>query len=210
MEYQYLKEPLENYITRLSAKTPCPGGGSASILSIALANALIQMACNFSVESKKISDESRKVVREILSDAIKIQQILNKSIEQDSIIYQSIQETMRKKKESPGMLEEYQCALKKSAGLHMDMLDYCMKMLEWNEKLIENCNPYLISDVGVSAALIEGALSATRINVMVNLADIGDKDYISDIIKKLDETCTLLFEKAKNIAKKIEHKIMKK
>ncbi|HXK45745.1 MAG TPA: cyclodeaminase/cyclohydrolase family protein, partial [bacterium] len=156
MEYKYLKEPLEKYIERLSEKSPCPGGGSAAILSLALANALILMVCNYTVDSTKVEENSRKISKDILDNALQIQPLINKYVEQDSIIYKEIQETMKVCRKDPTKATEYENALKKSINLHIQILDYCQSMLRWNEILVEHCNPYLISDVGVSASLIEG------------------------------------------------------
>ncbi|MCM8828550.1 MAG: cyclodeaminase/cyclohydrolase family protein [Candidatus Omnitrophica bacterium] len=199
MEYNYLKEPLEKYIEQVSAKIPCPGGGSVSILSMALANALILMVCNFSVESKKIKEESRKISREVFNKSSEIQPVLNRSIEEDSIIYQTIQDAMRNLKKNPEKTEEYKDALIRSINLHMKMLHYCQKMLEWNLQLIEHSNPYLISDIGVSSSLIEGAVRASRVNLLVNLCEIEDQIYITNEIKKIEEISLNLIDKAQDI-----------
>ncbi|MCM8763882.1 MAG: cyclodeaminase/cyclohydrolase family protein [Candidatus Omnitrophica bacterium] len=208
MDYNYLKESLEKYIEQVSAKTPCPGGGSVSILSIALANALILMVCNFSVESKKIKEESRKISREVFNKASEIQTVLNRSIEEDSAVYQAIQDAMKNLKKNSEKTDEYKDALIRSINLHMKMLEYCQNMLEWNFQLMEHSNPYLLSDIGVSSSLIEGAARSTRINILVNLCEIDDQIYISNIISKLEEISLPLIEKTKEITSKIENKIM--
>ncbi|MCM8759106.1 MAG: cyclodeaminase/cyclohydrolase family protein [Candidatus Omnitrophica bacterium] len=209
-KYEYLKESLETYIERLSGKTPCPGGGSAAVVSVSLSNALIQMVCNFSVESKKLGETSKQISKEILAKAIEIQSVLNKSIEKDSILYEKIQKTMKDAKKFPDKFKEYQDALKKSVEFHMDILEYCKNLVEWNEKLVEHCNPYLISDVGVSASLVVGALKATRVNIFVNLYSINDHDYISDIEKKLETNYQTLLEKTIEVVSKVERKLVKR
>lgn len=207
--YKYLKEPLETYIEQLSAKSPCPGGGSAAIVSVALANALILMVCNFSVESKKINENSREISKKILVKATEIQPILNKSIEKDSILYETIQRTMKNAKNFPKKEKEYQDTLKENVIFHMNIFEYCKNIVEWNEKLVEHCNPYLISDVGVSASLIEGALRATKINILINLSSITDSDYINHTLTKLEQNYQSFLAKATDIVFKVENRIAK-
>ena len=207
MEYKYLQEPLETYIERVSEKSPCPGGGSASILSLAIANALTIMVCNFSMESRRISKESQKISKDVFNAAGSIQSVLNKSIEEDSRIYEMIQEKMRKLKKNPDKVIEYENALLKSIELHMKMLDYCEQILTWNEQLVENSNPYLISDIGVSSSLVEGALRAIRINILVNLYEIKNRDYVLKVENMLEKTSPLLIGRAKNIISIVERKM---
>ncbi len=209
MDYKYLARPLKEYIENLSKKTPCPGGGSASILSLALSNALILMVCNFSMESKKVNQDSRKIVKEIFDQATKIQPLLNISIEKDSTIYHEIQENAKEMKKNPAVKkDDYISSLKKSIDLHMEMIVYCEKILNWDETLIENSNPFLISDVGVSASLAEGTVYALAINVMVNLFQIDDENYRTEILNKLERLTCSLKNKAREIIMKVE-KILK-
>lgn len=208
MEYKYLAEPLIDYIKNLSAKTPCPGGGSASILSLSLANALILMVCNFTAESKKVSETSKQVSREIISKASNIQRYLNSGIEQDSTIYQKIQETSKLARKNLEDQKPYQDALKDSIELHMKILDFCSTMLEWNEILIEKGNPYLISDIGVSSSLILGTIEATRINILINLCEVIDKRYVSESIAKVRKLSESLSEYSQRIISDVEKKIV--
>ncbi|MGB9642160.1 MAG: cyclodeaminase/cyclohydrolase family protein [Candidatus Ratteibacteria bacterium] len=206
MEYEYLKESLKKYIDRLSEKSPCPGGGSAAILSLSLANALVLMVCNYTVDSTRVEENSRKISKDILDHALQIQPTLNKFIEQDSVIYREIQEKMKLLKKGPNRTKGYQDALKKSIELHIQILDYCKAILQWNEILVEHCNPYLISDVGVSASLTEGVIKATQINILINLVEIKEDQYVGETKNKL-QILPSLTDKAIDIIKRVEAKI---
>lgn len=207
-EYNYLQEPLENYIKKLSSKTPCPGGGSASILSLAIANALIIMVCNYTIESKKVDETSRQKAKEIIVKAEDIQKYLNNGIEQDSVIYQKIQETSKIARKNIEHQRFYQDALKQGIELHINMLNYCKMMLDWNEILAEKGNPYLISDVGVSTSLILGVIEATKINIFVNLKEISEKCYVSEVMEKVSKSYEVLLEISQKIISIIEKKLL--
>ncbi|OQB74937.1 MAG: Methenyltetrahydrofolate cyclohydrolase [candidate division TA06 bacterium ADurb.Bin131] len=207
MEYRYLDEPLCNYIENLSAKTPCPGGGSASILSLSLANALILMVCNFTVESKIVDETSHKISKEILDKANEVQQYINKGIEQDSIIYREIQKTAKLAKKDFNNKKSYYDALKNSVDFHLKMLNYCNEILEWSKTLVEKGNPYLISDIGVATSLISGVIKATRINIFVNLREIQDKKYISEIINRVENKSGILIDTSQKIILSVEKKL---
>jgi len=159
------------------------------------------------MESRRISKESQKISKDVFNAAGSIQSVLNKSIEEDSRIYEMIQEKMRELKKNPDKVIEYENALLKSIELHMKMLDYCEQILTWNEQLVENSNPYLISDIGVSSSLVEGALRAIRINILVNLYEIKNRDYVLKVENMLEKTSPLLIGRAKNIISIVERKM---
>ncbi len=208
MEYKYRDESLLNYIEKLSAKTPCPGGGSASILSLALANALILMVCNFTMESKKVDETARQISNQIIQKAKDIQQHLIAGIEQDSNIYHRIQETAKRAKINPANQKLHYDALQEGIQLHIEMLDYCKIMLEWNSILVEKGNPYLISDVGVSASLILSFIEAAKINIFINLCDVKNKGYVYETIERVEKYSDILLQQSHQTILKVQEKIL--
>jgi formiminotetrahydrofolate cyclodeaminase len=89
----------------------------------------------------------------------------------------------------------------------LDILNDCSKITEWNQLLVEHCNQNLISDIAVSSALIFGAIKATRINILINLKEIKDKEFIKKCLKEMDDISIETEKKAKIIIEKIENKI---
>jgi formiminotetrahydrofolate cyclodeaminase len=61
------------------------------------------------------------------------------------------------------------------------------RVLKLAEALLENCNPNVITDIGVAAKMAESAVRGALLNVEVNLLSIGDKDYATEVLKKAEE-----------------------
>lgn len=207
MEFNYLNESVKSYIDRLSEKTPCPGGGSASILSVTLANSLVCMASNYTVASKLVREESRAIAENVLKDALALKEKLSPLVEKDSSTYEKIRSLYKSVSKDPSCFQRFEDVLKESIELHFDILKNCSKITEWNQLLIEHCNPNLISDVGVSSSLILGALKATRINILINLKEIRDKEFVKRSLKEMDDISAAIEEKSKKLIEKTEENI---
>ncbi len=199
MKFNYLNESLKSYIDKLSEKSPCPGGGSASVLAVTLAESLVCMVLHYTVESKFVDKNGQDVAKNILKEALVLKEKIAPLIEKDSEIYEEIRILYKcVSKNSSSYSQQMDDVLKKSTALHFDIMKYCYKITEWNQLLIEHCNPNLISDVGVSSSLVLGAFKATRTNILINLKEIKDDKFVKNCLKEMD-----------NISPGIEEKIYK-
>ena len=61
----------------------------------------------------------------------------------------------------------------------------CVKVLKELAKLVDICNPNLISDVGVAILLAESAMRSAIMNVEINLSYIKDEALCSETREKL-------------------------
>jgi formiminotetrahydrofolate cyclodeaminase len=207
MEFNYLKESLKDYIDRLSEKTPCPGGGSASILSVAIASSLVCMVANYTLGSKLVKEESQNIVKNILKDAAELKETLSPLIEKDSYIYEKIRSVYKSVLKESSYIQQYEERLKESIDLHFEILNNCFIITEWNQLLVIHGNPNLISDVAVSSSLILGGIKATKINILINLKEVRNREYVNNCVKKMEEIILKTQEKAEEIIEKIETKI---
>ena len=71
------------------------------------------------------------------------------------------------------------------------------RVLDLHEDLLEKGSVMLLSDVGVGVAMLRSAALSARINVMINIKDLDDRDFIvrtsqevedlvADIVKRSD------------------------
>lgn len=210
MEFNYINDPLQSYINRLAEKSSCPGGGSASALCTVLSASLVCMAANYTVGSKLVPEESQKVAKQILEDAFILKERLTPAIEKDSLIYEKIRQACRNIKKDTGAQASLEAALKESTELHVELLTACDTICGWNETMLLHCNPNLISDIGVSAALVIGALKSEKINIMVNLKEIKDRKFADEILKKITALGGKIENSAEKTLKNIEAILSKK
>ncbi len=90
-----------------------------------------------------------------------------------------------------------QLCLKRAAGVPLDLLRLSKRVLDLHEDLLEKGSVMLLSDVGVGVAMLRSAALSARINVMINIKDLDDRDFIvrtsqevedlvADIVKRSD------------------------
>ena len=90
-----------------------------------------------------------------------------------------------------------QLCLKRAAGVPLDLLRLSKRVLDLHEDLLEKGSVMLLSDVGVGVAMLRSAALSARINVMINIKDLDNRDFIvrtsqevedlvADIVKRSD------------------------
>ncbi|MCM8772538.1 MAG: cyclodeaminase/cyclohydrolase family protein [Candidatus Omnitrophica bacterium] len=177
MDFDFLENPLKNYIENLSEKTPVPGGGSASALLSCLSSSLLNMVLNYTIgkkgyekyedEMKKLREENEKIMKECLN-----------FIEEDSKIYLKIDKNLREKKDC----EEF---LRESVFLHLKICENMLKVVNFCEIVAEKGNKNLISDTAISNIFAYSSFLSSKINILINLKFLKDKNFKSEIKEKL-------------------------
>jgi len=73
--------------------------------------------------------------------------------------------------------------LKEATRVPLQTAKHGYAVLKLADALMENCNPRVITDIGVAAKMAEAAVEGAMMNVEVNLASIGDEDYKREILQ---------------------------
>ncbi len=180
----YLDKPLKDYLDRLAAGTPSPGGGSAAALAGALAAALTCMVANFTVGREKFRTVEGRV-REILTRAEEIRQDLTRLVEKDTEVYDEVSAAYRLPRqtdeEKERRREAIDRALRNATQVPLEVARYSREILLLNQELAEIGNPNLISDVGVAGILARDSFQTAVLNIEINLAHILDIGYRKEI-----------------------------
>jgi len=165
----------------------------------ALGASMASMACNFTVGRKKYKDVEGEVT-EILGEAEKAREALLELAGRDSEAYSEVSAAYklpRETEEQKGARREaIQAALKTAMAAPLETMRCCGKLLGKLQGLAEKGNPNLISDVGVSALLLEAALEAALLNVDINLRELKD----SSLVEKVGSEVKSLKEQARKCA----------
>jgi len=198
MDFNYLEGPLKNYLENVSAKLPCPGGGSVVALVGCLSSALVSMVANFTI-GKKAYLKNEMEIKQVLEENEILKNNLATFIEKDSEIYEKIQSLS---KENPLLVQKY---LKESANLHLNIAENTKKILYYTGILLEKGNKNLISDVGISAVLSVSTFYGAKINAEINLKYIKDEKFINEVRNFFD----LLEKEIKSIGEKIYNEVIK-
>lgn len=168
---------IREYLDRLAAKLPAPGGGSASALVGAVGAALAAMVANFTLGQEKFAAVEDDVRR--LLEAVEAQRAaLLDLIQEDMDAYKEVSAAFKLPKDDPARAEAVQRALKTAAAVPLAIVDRCLAVLRLLPELLDKGNPNLVSDVGVAATCAECALRSAWLNVEINLAYLRDEQYV--------------------------------
>ncbi len=77
--------------------------------------------------------------------------------------------------------------LKEATEVPLQTARYSYEILKLAGALLKDCNPRLITDVGVAAKMAEAAVEGALLNVRVNLSSIKDEEYERDILEAADK-----------------------
>ncbi len=186
----YGTESLEKYLADAAAGQPTPGGGSASALAGAVGTSMACMAANFTVGKKKFKHVEGRV-SELLEKCDAARKALLRYVDEDVAAYTHVSGAYSMPKSTP---EEkaargaaIQDALKIAMGTPINVFCACAEVLGTLDELADLGNPNLISDVGVAAALVLGALDGAQLNVEINLAYLKDEALVASTRAALEQ-----------------------
>ena len=177
----YVEKPLQDYLEDAASGQSTPGGGSVSALAGALGVTMAEMAANFTVGKEKFRDVAPQVT-ELLSALTDARTNLLDLMEKDIAAYAQVSSAYSLPRgtdeEKATRTQAIQGALAVALAAPLEAMRVVVAALEATRKLVDIANPNLISDVGVAAELLLGALRGARLNVDVNLAYLKDAALI--------------------------------
>ena len=187
----YRAESLEKYLADAASGRPTPGGGSASALAGAAGAAMACMAANFTVGKKKFKDVEERV-RELLGVCDAARETLLCCVDEDVAAYAHVSGAYSMPKSTPeekaARRQAIQDALKVAMDTPLKVFRTCAEVLRVLDELADLANPNLVSDVGVAAALVLGALEGAQLNVEINLAYLKDEALVTSTRAALEQT----------------------
>lgn len=170
---------IRRYLTRLSAKTPAPGGGSVAALTGALATALLSMTAGYALNRAE-TVRAREEILSVLRFAKFRMRRLTALMDKDEAAYRKLAKELR----TPGSKN----LLKLYKGAIDVPLEVCKMMFDTASEcrgICGYCKTSIVSDAAEAVVLCEAAFLSAKLNVEINLRSIKDPDYRVKIEKKL-------------------------
>jgi len=206
----YRTEPLETYIADAAAGQPTPGGGSASALSGAVGAAMACMAANFTVGKKKYKAVWPRV-QELLTRCDQAREALLRAVDEDAAAYSHVSGAYALPKETAEEKAARHDAIQKALRIAMEtpltVFRSSAGALGVLDELADLANPNLVSDVGVAAALLLGALDGAQLNVEINLAFLEDEELVAATRAELERTGPPAHDAAGKVLDKVYDRI---
>lgn len=193
---------LRDFEDELSTESPAPGGGSVASLAGSNAASLISMVANLTYGKKgyeevteemgKIAETAQKLKDEFLKDIDRDTEAFNKVI----ACYRLPQKSEEEKKIRE---EEIEKATKEATLVPLGVLERSLEVLELSKIVAEKGNENAISDAGVAASQALSCAESAYFNVMINLKNLNDQEFIKEIKEKSEDYLL----KAKELKKEV-------
>ena len=152
---------LSEYLDRLSAREPVPGGGSAAALSSALGAGLIAMVTQYSLGKGKPAAVEAKL-NKILVKAVDIRSQLLEMVDEDAKAYLDVVAARKLDKNAQKK------AAQKALAVPRLICRLSYQAVELTPYLVDNGNPYLMSDVEVALELLLAGYHSAIVMVKAN------------------------------------------
>ncbi len=171
---------IGEFVARVAAPDPAPGGGSVAALAGSLAAALGEMVSGLTEGRKKYEavQESVRAARTALSQA---RQELERLVQDDADAYRAVVAALRLPKDSDQQKRARADALEAATRLATETplrtVRLAAAVLERLELLVRIGNPNARSDAAAGAQLAFAALKAGQYNVLINLDGLKDAAF---------------------------------
>ncbi len=193
-----------NFIDRLAAATPTPGGGAASAYTAAEAAALVAMVARLTVGKKKYL-EVEPQMWQVIEKADALRNKFFKAVAEDSNAFEGFLGAMKLPKDTEEQQNARIIAIEKAtiqailvplnvAGKVPELLDLAL--------IVAACgNINAISDAGTAGAFAKAVVSGTGLNVRINCKNLSDKHASEKYIRELKSIESEITEKSINLQK---------
>jgi len=198
---------VRDFVDETSVDSPVPGGGSVAALMGALAAALTSMVANLTAGKKGYE----KVDEDMKSSAVTAQAIkatLLSAVDDDSDAFDMVMAAMRgargtdaERAARDAKIEE---ATKQAVAVPLSVLRSSEELLGSIEAVAAKGNTNSISDAGVAAHALVAAAEGAYLNVMINLGDLSDADYVANARKDATAIRDTIRERCVSVAKAVE------
>lgn len=193
---------IADFLDAAAARQPAPGGGSISALAGALAASMGEMVLNYSINRKGHEDKNQ-TLKPLLAEFTRARQMLLELMVEDQAAFELVSRLRKLPADAPERQEKYAPALLACIHVPQAMAATSLAMLELCDRVIEDVNPYLLSDLAVCADLAMATARCAVYNVRVNLKDLPDEQERQNV----QNTTLQLLSKAGMIVQNVSHRI---
>lgn len=163
---------VREFLERVAARTPTPGGGSVAAIAGAMGAALGEMVVAFSTPSRQTPTPAlAALAKELVAGRGTFLELANA----DTDAYEAVRAARKATKASPGdsaAQRALQEALRRATEVPMDTARVARRLQSQLEAHREMTNAVLASDLVSGLALLRAAADAALANVSTNLVDL--------------------------------------
>jgi len=203
---------LREFANELSMDSPAPGGGSAAALCGALSASLSSMVANLTV-GKRGYEKAWRDLKQAAARAQRLKDAYLQFVDLDARAFDKLMEAHRLPKTSEEQKRErdaaFESAAKEATLVPFDVLSKSIDLLKLAKKVAQKGNRNSLSDAGVAGLAARAAAEGAYYNVRINLPNIQDREFLSDIKKRSARLRKRVLRLASEINKMVEKELHK-
>lgn len=173
---------LPEFAAETASESPAPGGGSIAAYVGALGAALGTMVANLSANKRGWEEYLPHFSAQAEQGQALLARLLAK-VDEDTEAFNGIMQAFRLPKgteqEQQARQEAIQAATKHAVEVPFEVMGIAFDTLDLLEDMARQGNPNSISDVGVGTSCIHTAVYGAYLNVLINLKDMKDEEYVA-------------------------------
>jgi len=180
-----LNENLQTFLDRLADRTPTPGGGGATALNGAIACAQARMVVAYSI-NPKTDPSAREALEDAAGQLKRCDQMLRQLISEDAVAYENMAAVRKAARQDDRQTGDFTAAVLAAITVPMEMAAVASTALKVMDDVKSLASRYLLSDLGVAAALAHATARAARYSVRVNVREINDVQQREEHINQVN------------------------
>jgi methenyltetrahydrofolate cyclohydrolase len=169
-------QKIGDFLERLAARVPAPGGGAAAALHAAHGAALLGMVARYTTGQQYAQHE--EAIGRIIAEVDELRLLALRLADADADAFAAVGEAYR----LPGTSEEEKATRKAAIGRALahaawppaQVIGVAGMVVDLAEALAAIGNRYVVSDIAAAAESARAAVAIARVNIEINLASITD------------------------------------
>ena len=186
-EKRLINMNLVEFADETASESPAPGGGSMAAYMGAMGVSLGVMVANLS-SHKRGWDDKWEEFSDWAEKGMAYQEELLKMVDADTNAFNKIMDAFGLPKktdaEKDTRKQAIQDATKFAIEIPFKTMELCYNSMEVMRAMVEKGNPNSVTDAGVGALAARSGVYGAYMNVRINTADLEDKTFVEDILKK--------------------------
>jgi glutamate formiminotransferase/formiminotetrahydrofolate cyclodeaminase len=184
---------LKKFMEVTASESPAPGGGSVAAYIGALGAALGTMVANLS-SHKKGWDDRWEEFSAWAEKGKEIQNVLLRMVDEDTAAFNKVMQAFGLPKKTEEEKAARKIAIlnttKEAAMVPFRVMEKAFEAYTVIRAMAVEGNPNSVTDAGVGAMAIRSCIKGAYFNVCINLKDLEDKEFATDLLAKAKELDT--------------------
>ena len=203
-------ETITEYLARLAAREPTPGGGAAAALHAAQGAALVAMVARYTTGAKY--EQHAELVQRIISaaDGLVVEALRLADADQDAFqgVIDSYKLPSGKEDLRAARTAAIQEALILAAQPPAQLIKLAGAVVDLATELFEVANANVISDIAAAADAARAAATTARVNIDINVVAIKDAAARSRLAEQTDGLEEKVILAADSLVRRVRERIL--